>query len=323
MPIRVKIASNPLELDGLFKARHRVFVEEEGYFAPHPHGRIFDQYDAFPTTTNLVAMVNGEVVGGLRLTEWSEGGSPCDNFFDFRSRIPEDAVKIVTTSMLCLQREFRKFPRLCFMMLSMGTYCAAARDVEYVVAAINPVVETMIRSIGFKRIDKPFHDPKHGVDVVPMLMNMSEVKKELLDMAKFQGFHGSLRTFDRELYQTGEKILERGAHGKEAYVIVKGKVNISRPGRRANDPPDQVISRLGPCEIFGELALLTNKPQPADAVASTDVDLMVINRDIFWEQLNGNPDLQLKLLQLIGNRLVDTVENIPSQSFELTDNRVM
>ena len=34
MPIRVKIANTPMEYDGLFKARHQVYAEEEGYFPP-------------------------------------------------------------------------------------------------------------------------------------------------------------------------------------------------------------------------------------------------------------------------------------------------
>lgn len=320
MPIRVKIASNPLELDGLFKTRHKVFVEEEGYIKAESNGRIFDQYDAFPSTANLVAMVNREVVGGLRLTEWSEGGAPSDTFFDFRSVIPEDSAKVATASMLCLNKEFRELTRLCFMMLSMGTYWGISKGINYVVAAINPLVEPMIHAVGFERIHAPIYDKAHGVNFVPMLLDMAKVKQDFLNMAKFQGFHGSLRTFDRELYRKGEIIIEKGTTGDEAYVIVKGEVSISRPGRRSNDPPNQVISRLGSCEIFGELALLTEKPQTTEAAALTDVDLMVIDREIFWEQLNGNPDLQLKLLRLLGNRLVDTVENIPSESLQMASN---
>lgn len=322
MPIRVKIANSPLELDALFKTRHRVFVEEEGYLKKRPDGRIFDQFDAFSTTVNIVAMVNKQVVGGLRITEWSDGGTPSDDFFDFRPYIPGKATKIATASMLCLQSEFRKFNRLCFMMLSMGTYWAISKKVSHTVAAINPLVERLLGSVGFQRLGSPFHDEAHGVDVLPMLLDVNQVGSNFLKMAEFQGFYGSLRTFDRELYRAGEKIIEGGTKSDTAYVIVDGHVAISRPGRRAGDPPDQVLSKLEPCEIFGEVALLTNKPRSADAYAMTDVDLMVIEREIFWEQLQGNPDLQLKLLQLFGHRLADTYEKLSVKPFQIAGNWV-
>ncbi|MCP4397618.1 MAG: cyclic nucleotide-binding domain-containing protein [bacterium] len=72
--------------------------------------------------------------------------------------------------------------------------------------------------------------------------------------------------------------------------------------------PNKIISELGAGELFGELALLTNKPRPTDVFASTDVDLMVIEREVFQAQLIGNPNLQLKLLELLGQRLTDTME---------------
>jgi hypothetical protein len=210
--------------------------------------------------------------------------------------------------MLCLQGEFREFTRLCFLMLSMAVYWSIAKKVSHAVAVVNPMIEGLIKSIGFKRLTSPFFDEGHGVNVVPMLLDINHVGSRFRKMAEFQGFYGSLRTFDRELYRAGEKIIERGTKTDTAYVIVEGQVGISRKGRRAGDPPGMIFSKLGPGDIFGEVALLTQKPWSADAQALTDVDLMVIEREIFWEQLHGNPDLQLKLLQLFGHRLAETYE---------------
>ncbi len=308
MPIRVKIAKTPMELDNLFQTRHKVFVEEEGYFQERPNKRIFDQFDTFPTTANFIAIVNKQVVGGLRFTERSAVGTPSDDFFDFSPYLPDEATKTASGSMLCFQKEYRNVYRLLFVLICMGVYWALSRKLSHIVAAINPLVERVVRSVGFKPVNSVFHDDKHGIDVLPMLLDLSKLKDTFLEMAGFQGFHGSLRTFDRELYRAGEKIIQCDTDGDAAYVIVDGKVAISRPGRRADDPPRRVLSELGTGEIFGELALLTNKPRPTDVVASTDVDLMVIEREVFQAQLLGNPDLQLKLLELLGQRLTDTME---------------
>jgi N-acyl-L-homoserine lactone synthetase len=307
----VKIATKPSELDGLFKTRHKVFVQEEGYLKQRPNGRIFDEFDAFPSTVNLVAMVDRQVVGGLRLTEWSEVGTPSDDFFDFSPYLPRNARKIASASMLCLRSEFRVLSRVFYMLLSLGTFWAISRKLSHVVATINPRIGPLVRSIGFKPVDSPFHHDEYGVDVLPAVIDLKQVEDSFHEMAKFQGFHGSLRTFDREFYRAGERIIECGSNGDAAYVIIEGEVTISRPGRRADDPPNLILSRLGCGEIFGELSFLTNKPQSADASASKDVDLMVVEREVFIEQLHGNPDLQFKLLQLLGHRLADTIERLP------------
>jgi N-acyl-L-homoserine lactone synthetase len=320
MPIRVKIANSPSEMDGLFQARHRVFVEEEKYFPERPGRRIYDRYDSFPTTVNLVSMVDRKVVGGLRLTEWSESGVPSDEIFDFNPYISGNSKNLATASMLCLERAFRDLPRLCFMMLCMGIYWCLSRKISHVTAAINPVVKELISAIGFRPVASEFYDEEHGVNVLPMLLDLGDTDLNFLEMSGFQGFDSSLKAFDRELYRKGEKIITRGTKGDAAYIIVKGEVMISRPGRRSEDSSDHIFFNLGPCDLFGELSLLTNKPLSADAVAMTDVDLMVIEKDVFWEQLKGDPDLQLKLLRMIGNRLIDTVERIPSQTFRQAGN---
>ena len=308
MPIRVKIANNAVELDGVFKARHQVFVEEEGYFKGSGHGRIFDQFDSFPTTCNLAAMVGPEVVGGLRLSQWTEVGAPSDDFYDFCPYLRGATGRVATVSMFCLRSKYRKLTRLAYMMISMGVFWAISKRLEYVVAAINPLIESLVGAIGFKAVGPVFYDEKHRVNVLPTVLEVGKIEERFLQMANFQGFHRSLRTFDREFFRAGEKIIEKGADGHSAYVVIDGEVNVRRPGRRVEDPPEGFSYKIGPCEIIGEIALLTDKPQTTDAVAQTDVDCMVIDKAVFWEQLNHNPDLQLKLLRLIGHRFVDTME---------------
>ncbi|MEM6928944.1 MAG: hypothetical protein AAF602_18540, partial [Myxococcota bacterium] len=67
MGIRVKLATTPDDLKALMEVRHRVFVDEDGYLPPQG-GKIVDFFDVLPTTSNVIALVNDEVVGGCRLT---------------------------------------------------------------------------------------------------------------------------------------------------------------------------------------------------------------------------------------------------------------
>jgi len=303
MSVRIKIARTAEEMDKVFRARHEVFVEEEGYFKPNKLGRIFDQFDAFPCTVNIIATVDQEVVAGLRITELSKAGTPPEHLFDFSPHIPVDASKVAAASMLCVKKQYRMVRRLTFMLLSMGIYWLISKKVSHVIAAINPLVETMMKGIGFNRIQPPFTNDELGIQVSPMLLDLKDLSPKFIEMAQFQGFHGTLRTFEREFFRAGEKIIQCGDEGDCAYVVIDGQVSVSMKGRRGDDRSKTIITELGEGEIFGELSLLTREPRSADVYAATNVDLMVIDKDIFQEQLLGNPDLQLKLLELLGHRL--------------------
>src|SRR5690348_877253 len=83
MTISIRPPRGTSELDAVFALRHRVYVEEERYFARRRGARIADRFDAFPTTLHVLAFVDGVVAGSLRVTEPSCAGHPADEFFDF------------------------------------------------------------------------------------------------------------------------------------------------------------------------------------------------------------------------------------------------
>src|SRR3954454_18070915 len=100
MPFTVHIAHDTDELDALFQLRHRVFADEGEHLAPHADGRLADRFDAYPTTANLVALIDGRVVGGVRAALPSPAGHPTDEFYDFAAHVPAGAA-IGSMSLLC------------------------------------------------------------------------------------------------------------------------------------------------------------------------------------------------------------------------------
>src|SRR3954468_20459637 len=99
MSFQIKLARTSAELDQLFQARHRVFVEEMTYLEAEPEGRLSDRFDAFPTTRNLIVIVSGRIVGGVRLTDAQEVGNPGETLFPFEEHVPE-AARVGAGSML-------------------------------------------------------------------------------------------------------------------------------------------------------------------------------------------------------------------------------
>ena len=94
---------------------------------------------------------------------------------------------------------------------------------------------------------------------------------------------------------SGKTLVRQGSTGYECFVIVDGHATVSID--------DQVISRLGPGDYFGELALLDRRPRSATVTATTDLTVMVLTQREFSSLLNIVPGLALKLLENLAVRL--------------------
>ena len=63
------------------------------------------------------------------------------------------------------------------------------------------------------------------------------------------------------------------------------------------------VRELGPGELFGELAVLTDSPRTADVVARTELDLMVLDRETFRTQLRTDPQASERVVELLAGRM--------------------
>ena len=113
-------------------------------------------------------------------------------------------------------------------------------------------------------------------------------KKDLQHIAKYS---------DRVQVPAGTKLTQEGRVGYEFYVILDGKVSVSRDGREVNT--------LGPGDAFGELALLDRAPRNATVEAVTEVDALVMGQREFTAALDVVPTLAHKLLVGLARRIHD------------------
>jgi CRP-like cAMP-binding protein len=63
------------------------------------------------------------------------------------------------------------------------------------------------------------------------------------------------------------------------------------------------LTYLYPGETFGEMSMIDDKPRSATVTAADDTEVRVIPRDQFLETLSGNPEVALKLLKTVFERL--------------------
>jgi CRP-like cAMP-binding protein len=98
----------------------------------------------------------------------------------------------------------------------------------------------------------------------------------------------------------GATIFAKGDPGTTLMAVLSGSVRISVS---AGNGHEAVLNIIKPGQLFGEIALLDGRARTADAVAITDCELMVIDRRDFIPFLHREPDVVLKLIEILCARI--------------------
>jgi CRP-like cAMP-binding protein len=118
----------------------------------------------------------------------------------------------------------------------------------------------------------------------------------------------SLEAFTfRKRFEPGEIIVEEGRTGNGLYVVLSGEVEVIK-GLEGTRP--QALAVLGPGEPFGEMALLADWKRSASVRAIDEVECLGMDRWAFLVHLNREPQLAIKMLQMLAQRLAETNERL-------------
>ena len=104
----------------------------------------------------------------------------------------------------------------------------------------------------------------------------------------------------QKTFSGGTEIFKEGDAGDALYVVASGRVQISAV---MADGERQVLSRVPPGEVFGELAVIDNQPRSATAVAEVDTTLYVIPREQMISMLTRSPQFSFSMMREITQRL--------------------
>jgi CRP-like cAMP-binding protein len=117
----------------------------------------------------------------------------------------------------------------------------------------------------------------------------------------------------------GTVLFRKGDAGSRLYAVCSGAVRISVPSEQGQDA---IFNLLPAGEIFGEIALLDGGERTADAVAIDDSELMVIERRDFIPLLREQPEVAMKLIEILCARLRRTSEQVEDIVFLGVANRL-
>ena len=109
------------------------------------------------------------------------------------------------------------------------------------------------------------------------------------------------RHLDQRIYASGATIIEEGAPADSLYFLLGGSVDVC-----VIHGGDGTVTRLASIDagnVFGELALLGNRPRTASVVAASVVRVLELRAAEFTAMLRDNPEIRAKLLSGVGRSL--------------------
>jgi CRP-like cAMP-binding protein len=100
-------------------------------------------------------------------------------------------------------------------------------------------------------------------------------------------------------YPKDTMIFSEAQSGADMFIIQSGEVAISK----VVDGNEVTLALLHKGDMFGEMALLENKPRSASAIAHSDCKLMVVNLANFNQMVTTQPQLISRLTTTLAERL--------------------
>jgi CRP/FNR family transcriptional regulator, cyclic AMP receptor protein len=119
------------------------------------------------------------------------------------------------------------------------------------------------------------------------------------------------RVATEESHALGTKIFQHGDPGDKLYIIIEGKIRISRevPGMG-----EEALAVLGPGAVFGEMSLLDEASRSADARVHERCRLLALPKDAFDDLLFLHKELAYEVLwsvvRMLTQRLRETNDKL-------------
>jgi CRP-like cAMP-binding protein len=112
---------------------------------------------------------------------------------------------------------------------------------------------------------------------------------------------------EEEVHERDTLVFREGDPGQKLYLILDGKVRISR---NLSGMGEEALAVLGAGEAFGDMSLIDDTPRSADAHVHERCRLLVIRREAFEDLLFIHKDLAYEILwnfiKILSQRLRET-----------------
>jgi len=108
-----------------------------------------------------------------------------------------------------------------------------------------------------------------------------------------------IERFGIRTFEPGEKLAQQGKPSEGLLLLASGEVSIVHDDG-SNDRT--LVTRLGPGDVVGEVALVLRRPAIADAVAQTPTVSLFLPKDRFLELVRAHPQVFADLYEIAAKR---------------------
>ena len=120
-------------------------------------------------------------------------------------------------------------------------------------------------------------------------------------------------------FPRGTTIFDEGEPGDRLYIIVSGKVKLAR---HAPDGRENLLSVMGPSDMFGELSIFDPGPRTSSAVCVTEVTAATMDSTMLKGWIAEHPEISQQLLRVLARRLRRTNASLADLIFTDVPGRV-
>lgn len=120
----------------------------------------------------------------------------------------------------------------------------------------------------------------------------------------------------RKKYKKGQIIFFEGDVSDILYVINSGKIKVSKYTKEGKE---QILYILSEGDFVGDMSLLKRDEYKFTAEALEDTNMCELTKDNFDEIVRSNPEIALKILQVVYDRIVkleNLVQNLSTKDIE-------
>jgi hypothetical protein len=100
--------------------------------------------------------------------------------------------------------------------------------------------------------------------------------------------------------EAGEVVIREGEKGDQLYVIAQGAFEVAHRGR--------LVARLGPRQVFGELAVLDPEPRAATVTSTGEGLLFSLDHEHLDDLMAGNMEIAHGFIRMLCRRIRETNE---------------
>jgi CRP-like cAMP-binding protein len=131
------------------------------------------------------------------------------------------------------------------------------------------------------------HGSKSKIELLKRVPLFSGISK--------RGLNEIAKITDEIDLSAGKQLIREGEPGRQFFVLLDGKAEVRRKGRR--------INMLGTGDFFGEISLVTERPTTAEVTITEPSSALVISRPAFRRLLLAEPGVQLQVLETLAERV--------------------